>query len=113
MAKHKRHAVKAYERRPPTRKPKPAPPKLKPPAMQILHDLIAGRLAATGVTPALAARMAALIEQDLRMTGHCVVKTSQLDFITAELVNLAGSVKTLADACVRMEQQWPMPKEQR
>lgn len=81
--------------------------------MPTLHELIAGRLTATGVSPAMAGRIASLIEQDLHRTGHCVVKTSQLDFITAELVTLHGSMKMLADACVRMEQQWPMPKEHR
>lgn len=79
--------------------------------MPTLGELIAGRLAVTGVAPELAARIAALIEQDLHKTGFCVVRTSQLDFITAELVNLTGNLKMLADACVRMEQPWPMPRD--
>jgi 2-phosphoglycerate kinase len=82
-------------------------------AMPTLHELIAGRLTVTGVSPAMAGRIAALVEQDLHMTGHCIVKTSQLDLIVDELTRLQSTAKMLADACVRMEQQWPMPKEGR
>lgn len=71
--------------------------------MPTLRASVTARLEATGVSEPVARRLAALIEQDLRKSGYVLVRTAQLDLLTHELSILASGLRTMADACMRLE----------
>lgn len=76
-------------------------------------DLIASRLAATGIDTEVARRLATLMEEDFASCGLAVVDSGKLDFLAKELNALQVSMSLLVKTCLKFEQMYPLPKERR
>lgn len=71
--------------------------------MPTVAEIIAARLSSTGMDPAFAARLTALILDDLREAGYGAVQIRQVNCLVDEMIRLESEANLLLEAGQRLQ----------